>query len=124
MHFFFTLILNNVLIDGLGAGKSMCFQLPALLKLGITIVISPLIALIHDQVEGLKARKINADALNSKTTIKKRKQILSELSSNQPNLKLLYITPELAAQPYFKEILIDLNKKKLLNYFVVDEAHW
>ena len=45
------------------------------------------------------------------------------MKSNEPSLKLLYITPELASQIYFKEILFDLNKRKLLNYFVVDEAH-
>ena len=92
-------------------------------KRGVSIVISPLIALIFDQVEQLKANKINAESLNSKLSAKKRKQILADLGSEEPKIKLLYITPELAAQEYFKGILFDLNKRKLLNYFVIDEAH-
>lgn len=107
-----------------GAGKSLCFQLPALMHKGISIVISPLIALIYDQVEQLKAKGIIAESLNSKISIKQKKKILADLNSDKPKLKLLYITPELAAQDYFRELLFNLNKKHLLNYFVVDEAHW
>ncbi|RNA05219.1 ATP-dependent DNA helicase Q5 isoform X2 [Brachionus plicatilis] len=106
-----------------GAGKSLCFQLPAMVHKGISIVISPLIALIYDQVEQLKAKGILAESLNSKITAKEKKKILADLNSDKPKLKLLYITPELAAQDYFRELLFKLNKKKLINYFVVDEAH-
>nr|QNH68106.1 ATP-dependent DNA helicase Q5 [Brachionus koreanus] len=106
-----------------GAGKSLCFQLPAMVHKGISIVISPLIALIYDQVEQLKGKGILAESLNSKITVKQKKKILADLNSEKPKLKLLYITPELAAQDYFRELLFSLNKKKLLNYFVVDEAH-
>lgn len=94
-----------------GAGKSLCFQLPAMVHAGVSIVISPLIALIYDQVEQLKNRGILAESLNSKVTSKVKKQILADLNSEKPNLKLLYITPELAAQDYFRELLFNLNKK-------------
>jgi superfamily II DNA helicase RecQ len=107
-----------------GAGKSLCFQLPSLIHSGISIVISPLIALIYDQVEQLKGRNIPAESLNSKISAKKKKLILADLASDKPTLKLLYITPELAAQEYFRDILFSLNKRNLLSYFVVDEAHW
>lgn len=58
--------------------------------------------------------------------MKKKKQILADLSNENkaPTIKLLYITPELAAQDYFRELLRNLDKRSLLNYFVVDEAHW
>lgn len=107
-----------------GAGKSLCFQLPALIQRGVAMVVSPLIALIYDQVEQLKGRSIPAESLNSKVPAKTKAQILKDLNSDDPKLKMLYITPELAAQNYFKELLFSLNRKKLLSYFVVDEAHW
>ena len=62
---------------------------------GVSIVISPLIALIFDQVEQLKAKGINAESLNSKISAKLKKSILTDLNSEKPSLKLLYITPEL-----------------------------
>ncbi|MFH4974279.1 hypothetical protein AB6A40_000988 [Gnathostoma spinigerum] len=106
-----------------GAGKSLCYQLPALLRTGVTVVFSPLIALIHDQVLTCKTLGIKCETLNSKTSASERAVIMEDIRSNSPSLQLLYITPESAATDNTRRILTSLYKRHLLNYFVVDEAH-
>ncbi|KAI4486285.1 hypothetical protein M0802_012390 [Mischocyttarus mexicanus] len=107
-----------------GSGKSLCFQLPAIMKEDkVTIVFSPLLALMKNQVDFLVSKKITAVSLNSNTSVKDRNAIMKKLSSNSPKIKLLYVTPEMGAQKYFQEIVIKLRKAKALSYFVVDEAH-
>ncbi|VDI76630.1 ATP-dependent DNA helicase Q5 [Mytilus galloprovincialis] len=106
-----------------GAGKSLCYQLPAVASDGVSVVISPLLALMQDQLDHLKAIKIPSATINSKLTEKERKQVLADLNSSNPNTKLLYVTPEQVATDGFKSLADSLMKRKLFKYLIVDEAH-
>ncbi len=100
-----------------GAGKSLCFQLPALLLDGLTVVVSPLIALMKDQVDGLRARDILAAALHSGLSPDERSAVEGELARGR--LSLLYIAPERLASAAFREALGRARPVRL----VIDEAH-
>ncbi|KAG1698553.1 ATP-dependent DNA helicase Q5 [Nymphon striatum] len=107
-----------------GAGKSLCFQLPSVIKeYGITIVISPLIALINDQLEYLKKLGIQCATVNSMQSRPQQNQTYEDITSKNPKTRLLYITPELAVTPRFKERLKIIYSNKMLQFFAVDEAH-
>ncbi|HXS37813.1 MAG TPA: DNA helicase RecQ [Flavipsychrobacter sp.] len=101
-----------------GGGKSICYQLPALLSHGITVVISPLIALMKDQVDTLQAAGISAAYLNSSQTNVQQQNIT--VKARNGDIKILYIAPErLANNKYFIDFLKDLKP----SLFAVDEAH-
>jgi ATP-dependent DNA helicase RecQ len=100
-----------------GSGKSLIFQLPTLMMEGVTVVISPLIALMQDQVVNLRANDISASMINSQNTIEENNLIFDQLRNNQ--LKFLYIAPERFQSGDFLEKLKQLN----INFFVIDEAH-
>jgi len=100
-----------------GGGKSLCYQIPALLGNGITVVVSPLIALMQDQVEALTQAGVSAAALNSSMDPQQKKDVWNRLRSGQ--LKLLYVAPE--------RLLLDGFLDELDHFqpclFAIDEAH-
>lgn len=107
-----------------GAGKSLCYQLPAAMSLGVTVIVSPLIALMQDQLTHLKSLNIPACTINSKMSATERTCVMSDLrGSERPKTKMLYVTPEQVATSNFMSLMDSLILRCLLSYFVVDEAH-
>ncbi|XP_065671486.1 recQ-like DNA helicase BLM isoform X7 [Hydra vulgaris] len=107
-----------------GGGKSLCYQLTALLTPGLTVVVSPLRSLIIDQVQKLKSLKISAAYLSSDVTKDEEQQVYIDLASREPSIKLLYVTPEKLSISYkLTSCFKGLYDRKLLDRFVIDEAH-
>jgi len=107
-----------------GSGKSLVYQLPAVMAEDkVTVVVSPLIALIKDQIEHLQKLKIVAESINSKMGERDRKRVIDDLNCKKPRTRLLYVTPEQCATATFRSILERLVKFDKLAHFVVDEAH-
>ncbi|MEO7765764.1 MAG: DNA helicase RecQ, partial [Ferruginibacter sp.] len=109
---------DSIVLMPTGGGKSLCYQVPALMFDGITIVVSPLIALMKDQVDALKLNGIAAAFLNSSQSTFQQAEIIQRLKNGQ--LKLLYVAPErLLGQNSLLTYLKDIN----VSLFAIDEAH-
>lgn len=100
-----------------GGGKSLCYQLPALMSDGLTLVVSPLIALMKDQVDALKANGVAAEYINSTLTHREIEQVLDQV--RQGRIKILYAAPERLAANGFMAFLDDQK----ISLIAVDEAH-
>ncbi|QPM91260.1 DNA helicase RecQ [Pseudooceanicola algae] len=108
---------NTLAIMPTGGGKSLCFQLPALMRHGVTVVISPLIALMRDQVRALREAGVEAGALTSGNTEEETEAVWSALEAG--SLKLLYLAPERLASGGAMQMLRRIN----VSLIAVDEAH-
>jgi bloom syndrome protein len=104
-------------------GKSLCFQLPAVVDYGITIVISPLLALMSNQMAGLRAANIRVETLNGSTSQTTKDLIMDDLKSGHPLTRLLYVTPEYCLGQRFRDTLRIVNGQKELARIAIDEAH-
>jgi ATP-dependent DNA helicase RecQ len=108
---------NALVLMPTGGGKSLCYQIPALVRFGTAIIISPLIALMKDQVDALVAKGVEAAYLNSSLSHKEQNEIEAELLAG--NIKLLYVSPERMMSDYFLNTL----ERVELSLFAIDEAH-
>jgi ATP-dependent DNA helicase RecQ len=108
---------DAVVLFPTGAGKSLCFQVPALCRPGVGVVVSPLIALMRDQVEALKGLGVRAAALNS--TLSREDYVEIRRALDRGELDFLYVTPERTATPGFVEMMRGVE----IALFAIDEAH-
>ncbi len=108
---------NALVLMPTGGGKSLCYQIPSIVRKGTGIIISPLIALMKDQVDALNKKGINAAVLNSSISLVKQREIQNELLHGE--LEMLYVSPERLMTPYFLNLLGKID----ISLFAIDEAH-
>ena len=108
---------HSLVLMPTGGGKSLCFQLPALLMDGLTLVVSPLIALMKDQVDGLVANGVEAALVNSTMSREQNRRALAD--ARRGAVKILYVAPERLAAPSFRDFLNGAR----LSLVAIDEAH-
>jgi len=114
---------DTIVVLPTGRGKSLCFQLPAVILPGTAFVVSPLISLMQDQTQALRAKGISCAMISSAQKNSEIDQIWLELRKPAPEYKLVYITPERVATDAFQKLLLQMASQQLISFFAVDEAH-
>ena len=109
--------VDSVVVLPTGGGKSLCFQAPAVTMLGLAIVVSPLISLMKDQVDGLKECGVEAERIDSSLSMSEQDDVFAKIAANK--LKLLYLSPERLVSENFLELLRNTN----ISFIAIDEAH-
>ncbi|KPI41507.1 ATP-dependent DNA helicase Q-like 3 [Cyphellophora attinorum] len=104
-------------------GKSLCYQLPAVVATGVTMVVSPLLALMNNQVLAAKGLGIACEMITGSTTLQERRKIETDLLCGHPETRLLYVTPELCQTDRFRKILQQIHRQGQLTRVAIDEAH-
>jgi ATP-dependent DNA helicase RecQ len=112
---------DAVVLMPTGGGKSLCYQVPALVRPGTGIVISPLIALMHDQVDALRLLGVRAAYLNSSLNPDEAREVIAAASHG--DLDLLYVAPERALTSGFERLLTSMHDQHGIALFAIDEAH-
>jgi len=112
---------DSLVVMPTGGGKSLCYQLPSLLRLGVMVVVSPLIALMQDQVDALQSNGIAATFLNSSLNLQALRS--RETALLQGQTKLLYVAPERLLSESFWPFLSQLHRQVGISGFAIDEAH-
>ncbi|GLI63211.1 hypothetical protein VaNZ11_006064 [Volvox africanus] len=119
---------DTLVIMPTGGGKTICYVIPALMQPGVCIVVSPLLALMQDQVANLTKVGVRAAQLSSALPVAQRAAVLADLTGtdggDQPTIRLLLVTPELlAASGRFRSVLRQLHTRRNLSLFAIDESH-
>jgi bloom syndrome protein len=115
---------DTLILMPTGGGKSICYQLPAIISDGITVVVSPLKSLIADQVQRMRSLNVKTSALSGETSETDAESIIWDLRQESPEHKLLFVTPEkISASGSLMSIFQQLHERHLLARFVIDEAH-
>ncbi len=107
---------DSLVVMPTGGGKSLCFQAPALCRDGLAVVVSPLLALMKDQVDGLISCGVPAAAVNSTHAIEEKRRVAQQIESGE--LRLLYMSPERLLTPRTLDFLVNQN----ISFFAIDES--